>query len=51
MGDAQTRVELEHRHLERHGDGWQDYRAGVAGGQPVFLENFRALVEADQGVA
>lgn len=51
VGDAQTRVELEHRHLERHGDGWQDYRAGVAGGWPVFLENFRALVNADQGAA
>jgi uncharacterized protein YndB with AHSA1/START domain len=45
VGDAQTRVELEHRHLDRHGDGWQEFRAGVAGGWPVFLENFRALTE------
>lgn len=40
-GDRRTRVTLEHRHLDRHGEGWQDYRAGVAGGWPVFLENFR----------
>jgi uncharacterized protein YndB with AHSA1/START domain len=26
-----TRVELEHRHLERHGDDWQQAREGVSG--------------------
>jgi len=45
LGDEQTRVELEHRHLERHGEGWQGYRNGLEnkGGWPVFLERFRAL--------
>lgn len=43
VGDNRTRVELEHRHLDRHGDGWQDYRAGLAGGWPAFLENFHGL--------
>lgn len=46
IGDAQTRVELEHRHLDRHGEGWRDYRSGLAGGWPAFLENFHVLITA-----
>jgi uncharacterized protein YndB with AHSA1/START domain len=28
-GPAQTRVELEHRHLDRHGEGWEQMRDAV----------------------
>ncbi|UMG93752.1 metalloregulator ArsR/SmtB family transcription factor [Nocardioides sp. TF02-7] len=45
LGPEQTRVDLVHRHLERHGDGWEGYREGLAAddGWPVFLERYRAL--------
>jgi uncharacterized protein YndB with AHSA1/START domain len=41
-GEGRTRVELEHRHLERHGDGWQGLAAGVQGDQgwPLYLQRF-----------
>lgn len=37
-----TRVELEHRHLDRHGDGWEGLREGVAGDQgwPLYLGRY-----------
>jgi uncharacterized protein YndB with AHSA1/START domain len=43
-----TRVELEHRHLDRHGDGWEGLRAGVEGddGWPLYLARYAAQVEA-----
>ncbi|MEP6648507.1 MAG: SRPBCC domain-containing protein [Lapillicoccus sp.] len=43
--DARTRVVLEHRHLERHGSGWDALRDGVDGadGWPRYLARFRDL--------
>ena len=45
-----TRVEIEHRNLERHGEGWQSVRDGVGGDQgwPLYLRRF-ADVLARQG--
>jgi uncharacterized protein YndB with AHSA1/START domain len=42
----QTRVELEHRHLDRHGEGWEGLRAGVEGGDgwPLYLERFAEVI-------
>jgi uncharacterized protein YndB with AHSA1/START domain len=41
-----TRVELEHRYLERHGDGWEGVRAGVDGddGWPLYLRRYADLL-------
>jgi uncharacterized protein YndB with AHSA1/START domain len=40
-----TRVELEHRKLERHGEGWEGVRDGVAGDQgwPLYLRRYSDL--------
>lgn len=40
--DSRTRVELEHRALERHGEGWEGLSAAIAspGGWPKTLEAF-----------
>ena len=41
-----TRVELEHRHLDRHGEGWEQVREGVdsEGGWPLYLRRFADVV-------
>ncbi|NOJ48343.1 SRPBCC family protein [Bradyrhizobium archetypum] len=41
-----TRVEIEHRKLERHGEGWEGVRDGVAGDQgwPLYLRRFAELL-------
>jgi uncharacterized protein YndB with AHSA1/START domain len=40
-----TRVELEHRNLERHGEGWEGLRDGVDSddGWPLYLQRFAGL--------
>jgi len=47
-GDTTTRVELEHRHLDRHGEGWQQMRDAVSseGGWPLGLGRFTERVAA-----
>ena len=46
-GPDRTRVELEHRHLDRHGPGWQSVSDGVNDDQgwPLYLARYAALLE------
>jgi uncharacterized protein YndB with AHSA1/START domain len=41
-----TRVELEHRNLDRHGDGWEAVREGVDSddGWPLYLNRFAGVL-------
>jgi DNA-binding transcriptional ArsR family regulator/uncharacterized protein YndB with AHSA1/START domain len=41
-----TRVEVEHRHLDRHGEGWEGVREGVASneGWPLYLQRYAKLL-------
>jgi uncharacterized protein YndB with AHSA1/START domain len=43
-----TRVELEHRHLDRHGEGWEGMREGVdsADGWPLYLQRYADVIAA-----
>jgi uncharacterized protein YndB with AHSA1/START domain len=43
-----TRVELEHRHLERHGEGWENMRDAV-GSPDGWGRGLRALAERLRG--
>jgi uncharacterized protein YndB with AHSA1/START domain len=40
-----TRVELEHRHIDRHGPGWQAVSDGIDGdeGWPLYLARYATL--------
>jgi uncharacterized protein YndB with AHSA1/START domain len=48
IGPDRTRVELEHRNIERHGPGWEGMRdsVGSAGGWPAGMRAFAELVES-----
>ena len=40
-----TRVELIHRHIDRHGPGWEAVADGISGdaGWPLYLDRYAAL--------
>jgi uncharacterized protein YndB with AHSA1/START domain len=46
-GPGRTRVELEHRHLDRHGPGWESVLDGIDGtdGWPLYLDRYAALLD------
>jgi uncharacterized protein YndB with AHSA1/START domain len=48
-GPDRTRVELEHRHIDRHGPGWQSVADSVDGDQgwPLYLARYAALFERE----
>jgi uncharacterized protein YndB with AHSA1/START domain len=50
-GPDRTLVELEHRHLDRHGEGWEGVREGVGSGWPTYLERYAAAVQRDSASA
>jgi uncharacterized protein YndB with AHSA1/START domain len=47
---ARTRVSLEHRKLDRHGDDWQALREAIGGDQgwPLYLRRFAALFDQER---
>jgi uncharacterized protein YndB with AHSA1/START domain len=47
-GPERTRVELEHRNLDRHGEGWEGIGGAVGseGGWPLYLQRFADLFAA-----
>lgn len=46
LSDDRTRVEVEHRHLDRHGEGWTAVRDGVSTGEgwPLYLDRYGDLL-------
>jgi uncharacterized protein YndB with AHSA1/START domain len=48
QGEDRTLVELEHRNLDRHGDGWEGMRdaIGSPGGWPAGMQGFADAVSA-----
>ncbi|OBG29930.1 SRPBCC family protein [Mycobacterium sp. 852002-51057_SCH5723018] len=46
-----TRVDLEHRHIDRHGAGWESVAEGVDGdaGWPLYLDRYARLFGVETG--
>ncbi|HXZ65988.1 MAG TPA: hypothetical protein VEH05_14700, partial [Streptosporangiaceae bacterium] len=48
QGPNTTRVELEHRNIDRHGQGWEQMRDAVSseGGWPLGFKRFKERLSA-----
>ena len=48
-GDQRTRVTLVHRHIDRHGAGWEQLREGLEApdGWPLYLGRYEALTRGE----
>jgi len=48
---GKTRIELEHRNIDRHGDGWEQTRNGIGNeaGWPLYLRRFSDLIDEEMG--
>jgi uncharacterized protein YndB with AHSA1/START domain len=48
LGEDRTRVDIYHRHLDRHGEGWAGVREGVSTdeGWPLYLGRYADLLAA-----
>lgn len=46
LGQDRTRVSIEHRHLDRHGAGWEGVHDGVSTeeGWPLYLDRYADLL-------
>ena len=45
LGPEQTQVRLEHRHLDRHGDGWEGLTfLGTGDGWPLWLSRYQGMI-------
>jgi uncharacterized protein YndB with AHSA1/START domain len=46
-GAERTRVVIEHRHLDRHGEGWQGVSEGIGADQgwPLYLARYAELID------
>jgi uncharacterized protein YndB with AHSA1/START domain len=44
---GRTKVDLEHRNLDRHGEGWEGVRDGVDGDQgwPLYLQRYARIFD------
>lgn len=48
-GAERTRVQIEHRNLDRHGEAWEGLRDGIGGDQgwPLYMQRYAKVLAKD----